>query len=154
MNNTQTLLDRLEPRLARATVGPQDKQVITHYEPPTPLTVASMTRRFTEISGAPNQSGPQVSPLPPSRLPWLVHSPNSLNVHLFSFLFLSINLFHAKPFSIVWQYSHKQYVTWFFIFSFSRFGYNFSQSLQLLKLSSIRYRRERFLQPENVFRLF
>ena len=72
MNNTQTLLDRLEPRLARATVGPQDKQVITHYDPPTPLTVASMTRRFTEISGPPNQSGPQVFPPPAPLSPALV----------------------------------------------------------------------------------
>ena len=67
MNNTQTLLDRLEPRLARATVGPQDKQVITHYEPPT-----LMTRRFTEISGPPNQSGPQVFPPPAPLSPALV----------------------------------------------------------------------------------
>ena len=35
------------PRLARARVGPQDKQVITHYGPPTLLAVAPMTRRFT-----------------------------------------------------------------------------------------------------------
>ena len=55
--------------LARARVGPQDKEVITHNGPPTILTVAPMTRRFTKISGPSNQSGPQVfcpPPLPPS----------------------------------------------------------------------------------------
>ena len=44
----------------RSRVGPQDKQVITHYRPPTLLTVAPMTRHFTKILGPPNQSGPQV----------------------------------------------------------------------------------------------
>ena len=62
--------------LARARVGPQDKQVITHNGPPTILTVAPMTRRFTKISGPPNQSAPQVFAPPPavapSRRPWVL----------------------------------------------------------------------------------
>ena len=33
-------IEHPSPRPARAVVGPQDKQVITHYRPPTLLTIA------------------------------------------------------------------------------------------------------------------
>ena len=59
-------------RLARASVGPQDKQVITHYRPPTILTVAPITRHFTKISGPLTSPGPRYfapPPCPPPRRP-------------------------------------------------------------------------------------
>ena len=47
-------------------VGPQDKQLITHYGPPT-LDSSTMTRCFIKISGPPNQSSPRyfAPPCPP-----------------------------------------------------------------------------------------
>ena len=47
-------------RLATARIGAQDKQVITHYGPPTLLTAIPMTRCFTKISGPLHQSEPQI----------------------------------------------------------------------------------------------
>ena len=61
------------PRLARARVGSQDKQVITHYGPPTLLAVAPMTRRFTQISGSLTSPVPRYfAPLPPPLSPVLI----------------------------------------------------------------------------------
>ena len=54
----------LESGQARARVGPQDKQLITHCGPPTLLAVAPITRRFTKISPPPplTSSGPRYFP--------------------------------------------------------------------------------------------
>ena len=46
-------------RQARARVGSQDKQVITHYGLPTILIVAPTTRRFTKISSPLTSPGPR-----------------------------------------------------------------------------------------------
>ena len=43
-----------QTRPARAVVGPQDKQVITHLRAPNPLDSSAMTRCFIKISGSPN----------------------------------------------------------------------------------------------------
>ena len=61
----------MSTRPARAVVGPQDKQVITHYGPSTLLTAAQWPVVLSKFRGPQTSSGPRyfAPPWPPSRRP-------------------------------------------------------------------------------------
>ena len=69
-----------KPRLARAMVRPQDKQVIAHFGPLTLLTVSTHDQTFYHNFGRLNQSGSQVFflPCPPPPLTGLAKNATDL----------------------------------------------------------------------------
>ena len=109
----------LRSSLARARVRvsmvrPQDKQVITHYGPPTILTIDPFTRRFTTISGHLTSPDPRYFAFPCPPL-----SPALLTLQ-FSITVMQLEIHFVQPVSqIALQFNVVGTLTHCFTFSIS-----------------------------------